>query len=528
MTLPSWRYLIGTCLLLTAVTPALAAEEKVEKKDEKASTSEDEAREPSVTKHIASIDGREIHYTATAGEMILKTDEGKEKAAIFYVAYIKDNAGPVDQRPITFCFNGGPGSSSVWLHLGMLGPKRVKLPEGPLPAAPPYELIDNPQSLLDVTDLVFIDPVSTGFSRPVEGEDEKQFHGFEQDLNSVAQFIHDFITEQNRWSSPKFLIGESYGGLRAAALSNRLQERYNIYLNGIVLVSAVIDFQTLAFSEANDLPNILFLPSYTAAAWYHKQLDAELLARPLAEVVAEAEKFAAGPYADALWLGDALPDDERKKIAAELARLTGLSQEYVENSELRISMWRFAKELLRDRKRTVGRFDSRYLGIDRDAAGESFDYDPSGSAVFGAFTATLNDYLRRELNYKNDRVYEILTSVQPWKYDKFTNRYVSASEMLRQAMTNNPFLKVYAACGYYDLATPYFAMDYSINHLGLAPEQRDNLKVGRYDGGHMMYTSLPELEKLRRELTEFYKSATDSSTDDAKAFDPAQVPKKAA
>lgn len=509
-------------LLATASHGADAKESEKQKSTE----AKVETTETSSTKHIATIEGREIHYTVTAGEMVLKTDDGKEKATIFSVAYTKENAGPLSKRPITFCFNGGPGSSSVWLHLGMLGPRKVKLPDGPVPIAPPYELTDNPYSLLDVTDLVFIDPVSTGFSRAVSGEDSKQFHGFEEDLNSVGQFIHDYVTEHHRWSSPKFLIGESYGGLRAAALANRLQDRYNMYLNGIVLVSAVIDFQTLAFSHANDLPNLLFLPTYTATAWFHKDLDEQLQAKSLEEVVAEAKEFAAGPYADALWLGDSLPEEKRREIASQLARLTGLSPEYVEAAGLRISMWRFSKELLRDRNRTVGRFDSRYLGIDRDHAGESFSYDPSGAALFGVFTATLNDYLRRELKYDNDRVYEILTSVQPWKYDSFTNRYVNASEMLREAMTSNPFLKVYVACGHFDLATPSFAMEYSLNHLALAPELRKNIKVGHYDGGHMMYTNEAALARLRQELVEFYKTSEAENAEPAAAFAPVRKDEK--
>lgn len=462
----------------------------------------------SVTKHTATIGGQKIAYTATAGRLTLLDDNEKDPTArMFFIAYTRDDGKP-GNRPVTFCFNGGPGSCSVWLHLGMLGPKRVVLPDEPVFARPPARLVNNDFSLLDVTDLVFIDPVSTGFSRPEKPEDKSDFHGFHEDINSVGQFIHDYTTRFGRWGSPKYILGESYGGLRAAGLSGHLQDRYRIELNGAVIVSGVINFQTLRFTYGNDLPNIVFLPAYAATAWYHKALDDDLQSKSVAEVCEIAEKFAFGRYATALLAGDGLGKKKRAAIAKELSRLTGLSEEFVNASDLRISMQRFGKELLRDRDLVVGRFDSRYTGVSRTRAGETPDFDPSGAAVFGAFTGAMNQYLHDDLEVKEDRVYEILTGkVHPWSYDAFENRYVDASETLRQAMASNPWLKIFIAAGYYDLATPPTAMEYTISHLALTPERRENVTTRMYEGGHMMYVNLSALEQLRKDLLDFYSSS---------------------
>jgi carboxypeptidase C (cathepsin A) len=491
------------------------ATDKSEQEDEK----QDAESEPTLTSHVVTIAGQEIQYTATAGKMLMKNDEGDSKAHVFFVAYTKDDE-QAEERPITYCFNGGPGSSSVWLHLGMLGPRRVKLNDDAQPVPPPHQLIDNQYSLLDVTDLVFIDPVSTGYSRPVKGEDKKQFHGYDEDLRSVSQFIHDYTTKYGRWGSPKFLLGESYGGLRAAGLSGRLQRRYRMYLNGIVLVSAVVDFQTLAARGSNDVAYVLFLPSYTATAWYHKALSPELQQLPVERVVALARRFASGLYQRALLAGDNFPPGRRQQAIDRMAELTGLSAEYIDGANLRVSMQRFGKELLRSRRRVVGRFDSRYLGIDRDNVGETPGHDPSGSALFGTFTSAMNQYLRDTLEVEEERVYEILTDrVRPWDYDEFTNRFVTASETLRRSMTENPYLKVFAACGYYDLATPGYAMQYTRDHLGLAPELRKNFTLKFYKAGHMMYVHEPSLIKLRKDLLKFYAatlSHRDQPSNDSK------------
>lgn len=475
------------------------AEESKQKED-------DDKPSLSITQHVANIAGKEIEFTATAGKLRMKNDAGDDKADIFFVAYTKDDAEAND-RPVTFCFNGGPGSSSVWLHLGMLGPKRVKLSDDAQPAKPPHQLIDNPYSLLDTTDLVFIDPVSTGFSRPAKGEKKNQFHGYDEDVRSVGQFIHDYTTQYSRWGSPKFLLGESYGGLRAAGLSGELQQRYHMYLNGIVIISGVVDFQTLRASGNNDIAYALFLPSYAATAWYHKALPEKLLKQPVEKVVAEAEKFAGKPYLQALLAGDSLPAKKREKVIARMAELTGLSTDYLDRANLRVNMQRFGKELLRSKKQVVGRFDGRYTGIDRDHVGDTMGHDPSGSAFFGPYTSAMNQYLRKTLNVKEERVYEILTGkVHPWDYSEFTNRFVNATETLRRAMTDNPYLKVHAACGYYDLATPSFAMEYTRDHLGLAPKLRDNFSMSYYEAGHMMYVHEPSLKLLRENLVKFYES----------------------
>jgi len=459
------------------------------------------------TTHTVRIGGQEIKYTATAGILVMKKEDGVPLASIFYTAYTKDDVADLSQRPITFAYNGGPGSSSVWLHIGALGPRRVVMNDDGTPLPPPYKLAGNEYSLLDVTDLVFIDPVSTGYSRPAPGQDPKQFHGIQEDTQSVGEFIRLYITRAKRWASPKFLAGESYGTTRSAALSGYLQEHDGIYLNGIILISTILNFQTAGFSPGNDLPYILFLPTYTATAWYHKRLPQDLQG-DLKKALEESERFAAGEYTLALMKGDALPAGERAAVVKKLARLTGLSPAYIERSNLRVHIQRFDKELLRDQRRTVGRFDSRIKGIDSDAAGDTPDYDPSYPIVQGPYTAMFNQYVRGELNFETDLPYEILTGrVRPWNFGPYQNRYVNVAETLRGAMTQNPALKVFVANGYYDLATPYFATRYTFSHMGLDPSLRDHVSMGYYEGGHMMYTVKAELEKLKRDLAGFIRTA---------------------
>ncbi len=467
------------------------------------------------THHTITLDGQEITYTATAGTLILHQEDTKEgvkpKASIFYVAYTRTGDKEARPgRPIVFSFNGGPGSSSVWMHLGLLGPRRVLLDDEGHAPPPPYKLVDNAYSLLDVADLVFIDPVSTGYSRPVPGEKADQFHHLERDIQWVGEFIRLYTTRFRRWASPKFIIGESYGTTRAAGLSGFLQDKYGMYLNGLMLISAVLNFQTIEFHPGNDLPYILYLPSYTATAWYHRRLPEELQRRELADLLDEVKAFALREYALALMQGDALPADEGQRIARQLARYTGLSEAYIHRTNLRIRLDRFVKELLRDERRTVGRLDSRYIGIDRDAAGESFEYDPCYADLQGAYTATLNDYVRRELNFKSDLPYEILADLyKTWDYG-YKNQYVNVAETLRQAMTRNPALKVFVASGYYDLATPYLATEYTFNHLELDPSLRPNITMQSYEAGHMMYVHKPSLARLKAELTAFIRAAIPS------------------
>ncbi len=482
-------------------TPAAAADKP---KDEKKAPPEEKV---SQTKHTIRLGGQEIKYTATAGTILLKTEEGTPKASIFYIAYTKDDVADASQRPVTFTFNGGPGSSSVWLHLGAFGPRRVQMGDAGALLPPPYRLVDNESSLLDVSDLVFIDPVSTGYSRAVPGEPPKQFFGVEEDVQSVGDFIRLYTTRYKRWSSPKFLAGESYGTTRAAGLSGYLQQRYGMYLNGIVLISSILNFETAAFDPGNDLPYILYLPTYTAIAWYHKKLPPELQG-DLAKTVAESEKFARGEYADALMTGDVLLETQRTAIAQKLARLTGLSQQYVLQSNLRVPIFRFTKELLRAERRTVGRIDGRFTGIDHDGAGDRPDYDPSLSAITGPYSGALNDYVRADLRFESDLPYEILTGrVRPWNYAPYENRYVNVAETLRGAMTQNPFLHVFVAKGYYDLATPFYAADYTFDHLGIDPTLRPHLNGAYYESGHMMYAHMPSLQKLKQDVAQFIRSS---------------------
>ena len=468
------------------------------------------------TQHRVSLGRKKLAYTVTAGTVVLKEEregkgdkegefEGERPAAeLFFIAYTLDGVKDPSSRPVTFSFNGGPGSSSVWLHLGVLGPKRVAMDEVGNPLPPPYRLVDNEHTLLTASDLVFIDPVSTGYSRPVKGEKAKAFHDFEKDIASVGDFIRLYATRYGRWTSPKFLVGESYGTTRAAGLSNYLQERHGMYLNGVMLVSSILDFQTARFDVGNDLPYLLFLPSYTATAHYHGKLPKALQARPLDEVLREAEGFALGEYASALLQGSSLSQRQAARIARALSRYTGLSRAFIERCNLRVEIMRFTKELCRDERRSVGRLDSRFKGIDRDSAGETFEYDPSYATIQGPFTATFNDYVRRELGFESDLTYEILKGLyQHWSFKGFENRYLNVAEKLRKALTQNPHLKVHVASGYYDLATPYFASKYTLSHLGLEPELQENLSSSTYEAGHMMYVHQPSLAKLNETLSAF-------------------------
>jgi len=493
--------------------------------EEKAkNTKEEEAREKPKdqlveTHHMIRINGQDIPYTVTVGTLILKeeTEKGgdkasefegeKPKASVFFVAYTRDDHPDKSRRPVTFSFNGGPGSSSVWLHMGVLGPRRVLMGDSGKLAPPPQRLGDNEFTLLESTDLVFIDPVSTGFSRPVAGETAKQFHGLKKDIESVGDFIRLYTTRYQRWASPKFLAGESYGTTRAAGLSGYLQDRHGLYLNGLMLISAILDFGTADFNPGHDLPYILFLPTYAATAWYHQRLDADLQ-KDLIATLDAVEEFALGDYTLALMKGSALSATERASIAVRLARFTGLTEEYIRRTDLRINIFRFTKELQREQGKTVGRLDSRFTGIDRDTAGEFFEFDPSMAAIMGPYTAVFNQYVRGELKYESDLPYEILTDkVSPWSYAQHENMYVNVAETLRKAICSNPDLHVFVANGYYDLATPYCATEYTFNHLGLDDSLQGNISMGYYEAGHMMYLHLPSLERLTGDLKDFIQRA---------------------
>ncbi|MEA2002990.1 MAG: peptidase S10 [Actinomycetota bacterium] len=469
------------------------------------------------TTHTVNIAGIDVDYTATAGRLLLTEEEGKKKASFFFVAYTRNEVDDTSKRPIVFAFNGGPGSSSVWLHLGALGPRRVLMDDDGMPYTPPGRLVDNAYSILDVADLVFIDPVGTGFSRAIPNEDAKDFHHFKKDIEAVGEFIRVYLTRHHRWGSPKFLAGESYGTTRSAGLAGHLYTRHGIALNGLMLISSILNFQTAGFDGAtgtfrrgNDLPYIVFLPTYAATAWYHGRLSKKDQKRPLREFLDEVEQFASNEYTLALFQGNALAPERFKKIARRVARYTGLSEQYVSRYDLRIEILRFCKELLRDQGRTVGRIDSRYTGIDRFKDGDSFEADPSMDATMGVYTSALNAYMRDELDYESDLPYEILSmeTWQNWDYEDFKNAYVDVSETLRNTITRTKFMKVFVANGYLDLATPYFATEFTFNHLGLDESLRDNVTMEYYDAGHMMYVHLPSLAKMANDLRSFVSDAS--------------------
>ena len=498
----------------------MAEEKKPEEKKPEKNGEKKEEKSPAVDKlvesqHSIRIKGKEIKYTVTAGTIVLKEEtpdrekeaEGeKPRAQVFFIAYTKEGVRDTSKRPLTFSFNGGPGSSSVWLHLGVLGPRRVLMQnDGELPP-PPFKLTDNEYSILDETDLVFIDPMNTGYSRPVEGMKPKEWHGFKRDIELVGDFIRLYTTRANRWLSPKFLIGESYGTTRASGLSGYLQERHGMYLNGLMLVSVVLDFTTLEFYLNNELPYILFLPGYTATAWYHDLLKPR---KTLQAWLKEAEEFALGDYALALHKGDALTKEERAEIVKKISSYTGISEQFINRSNLRINDQHYFKELLRERGLTVGRLDSRLIGRDRLGITERPEYDPLLTNIMGPYTAAFYDYVRRELKFESDLPYEILSGfVHPWSYKEFENQYLNVGETLRAAMTYNPYLKVFVANGYYDLGTPYFATEYTFNHLGLDEGLRQNITMEYYDAGHMMYIHMPSLRQMKKDLTEFIRGAS--------------------
>jgi carboxypeptidase C (cathepsin A) len=490
--------------------PKKPEEKKDEKKEDKTAPKDNLVE----TRHTVRIGGRTVKYTVTTGTIVMKEEvsekEGetdKPRAQIFFTAYTMDGVKDKSKRPITFSFNGGPGSSSVWLHMGVLGPRRVVLTdEGEMPP-PPFKLTDNQYSILDETDLVFIDPMSTGFSRPVEGEKSAEWHTFSKDIASVGDFIRLYATRYHRWLSPKFLAGESYGTTRAAGLSGYLQNRHGMLLNGLMLISVVLDFTTIDFNHNNDLPYILFLPAYAATAWYHGKLSFKA---PLQTVIKEADEFAKGEYASALLKGAALTPEERESVVEKLSRYTGISQDFIRRTDLRSLDRHYFKELLRERGKTVGRLDSRYTGIDRSGVTETYEYDPLFSHTSGPYTAALNDYIRTELKFETDLPYEILSDKvwMNWSYGYFQNQYVSVAETLRSSMTFNKYLKVFVASGYFDLGTPYSATEYTFDHLGLDPALRKNIRMAYYQAGHMMYVHLPSLKEMKKDLAKFIKDAS--------------------
>ncbi len=501
--------------------------EKEEKEHEKQT-----GDELKITSHSVEVRGKKIDYTATAGTLVQRDEAGNAKADMFFVAYVKkgpatkpapqpstaasdDAAKKIEAttRPVTFVFNGGPGAASVWLHLGTAGPRRINLNEKGLPPGPPYELVDNESSWLDATDLVFIDPVGTGYSRPAKGEKGEQFYGVREDIESMAAFIRLWTTRYQRWTSPKFLAGESYGTTRAAGLSRYLLNRQGISLNGIMLISSVLDFQTLRPGEGNDLPYALYVPSYAAAAWYHKKLGPELQQRELPKLLEEVKGWSMGEYGVALLKGGGIPDDEKRAIAEKLATYTGLPVDWIMRSDLRIDPMRFMKQLLNDQRKMLGRFDARITGFTSDPIEAEPEYDPSLAPYLGAYTANFNDYVRRELKFESDLPYEVLSGrVQPWNYGPAGNGYLNVADDLRDAMLQNPNMKVMFCSGWLDLATPFAATDYTIDHMGLVKELRGNITTEYFPAGHMMYHEAGSLKKLHEDITRFVQSSITSES----------------
>jgi len=472
---------------------------------ERPSPSPEEA--PVVTHHQIQVGGKTLSYTATAGMMPIKNREGETEGRIFFMAYTLDDAGARNRRPLTFSFNGGPGSASVWLHLGCIGPRRIPMnPDGTMPP-PPYQLVDNEYTWLNQTDLVFIDPVGTGYSRAARPELAARFFGLNGDIESVGEFIRMYLSRYERWTSPLFLAGESYGTTRASALSGYLIDR-GIAFNGIVLISTIMNFETTDFAAGNDIPYVMYLPSYAATAWYHKKLPRDLQSKSVQQVVNEAEQWAANDYMLALQKGDRLVGKDRDDVIAQLARFTGLDKQFIDNANLRVSLNFFRKELLRDEKRSIGRLDARFRGYDSSYVTAGPDFDASEAAIRPPYTSTFNNYVRSELNYKNDLEYYILGGgiTSPWNWGT-NNGYVDTSLALRNALAKNPYLKVFVAMGYYDMATPYFAVDYTLHHISLDPVLLRNFSTAHYEAGHMMYIDEKSLARLRSDVGKFIDEA---------------------
>lgn len=463
---------------------------------------------PVVTQHQVTVQGRPLRYTVTTGFMPLRNQAGEIDAQVFFMAYTLDRgAQAAAQRPLMFSFNGGPGSSSVWLHMGALGPRPTKMAaDGALPP-PPYVLEDNQLTWLSFTDLVFIDPVGTGYSRAASQEAGRRYWTLNGDIESVGEFIRLYLTRHERWLSPLFLVGESYGTTRAAGLAGHLANR-GIALNGIVLVSSILQFQTARFTAGNDLPYALFLPTYAAIAWYHKQLPDDLLQLPVAKLMDQVKAWAATDYTVALARGDRMSASERQAVIDRLARYTGLTREYLAQADLRPEIQRFCKELLRGDGLTVGRLDGRFSGRGGKGTDPTPEFDPSMTAIRPPYTATFAHYVRAELGFKSDATYHILGGgIGPWDHQS-NNAFAETADALRSAFAKNPYMRVLVASGYYDLATPFFATEYTLAHMGLDPEARAQVRVTEYEAGHMMYIHEPSLAKFTEDAAEFVRAAT--------------------
>ena len=456
---------------------------------------------PVTTHHQITLHGKTLSYTATAGRLPIKRDDGKTEAEMFFVAYTLDGQDAA-KRPLTFSFNGGPGSASVWLHMGALGPKRVVLQANGFMPAAPYRLEDNPDTLLDRSDIVMVDAMATGYSRAANAELTKKFLGVKGDVQAFGEFIRLYISRYDRWSSPLFLLGESYGTTRAAGIAGYLAD-HGIAFNGVTLLSMALDFQTLEWNKSNDLPYFLLVPTFNMIAGYHHKLAADLTG-DVAKTREEVVRWSSNEYALALGKGDAMTPEEHRKIVDQLARYIGLRPEVVEAHNLRIDVPTFTHELLLDQKLVVGRLDGRFSSP--DPGGDHF-YDPTGAAILPPYTSAFNNYLRTDLNYKSDMPYRVFAYDQPgfqkWEWGNAVEGFPSTAGGLRSAMIKNPYMKILVMEGYYDLATPFAAANWTMDHLDLGPQSRQNISYATYGSGHMVYVDRAEHDKMKKDLVEF-------------------------
>lgn len=508
MNRPTFFAVLTACALPVCLFAEEAKKEKPEeaKKEEKKDEKKPEDDKPVVTEGKVTIGGKEIAYEAKAGTLPILKPDGKPSAQVFYTAYTMKGVKDAAKRPVTFCFNGGPGSSSVWLHLGAFGPKRVDLPpDGLTPPKPPGGLVSNEFSLLDVTDLVFIDPVNTGFSRAEDPKAVNEFLGVQEDIQSVGEFMRLWVTREERWRSPKFIAGESYGGIRGGGLAQHLQQRHRMYLNGIIIVSGLLDYATLIAGPLNDTPYLVGLPAMTATAHYHKKLPPDLQA-DFKKAVAEAREFAFGEYASALLRGADLTKAEREAVAKKLARLTGLDAKLIGEQELRIDAGVFREMLLRKEGLVLGAYDARVTGRDGDESENYPQIEPFMRVVGSIAAASMNAYLREELKFEKDLPYEVLAPQPNWNHGK-GNSYTSVSGQLADAILQNPHLKVLAMVGWRDLVTPPDNMMLSVRQMRLPEELRGNIEFAEYESGHMMYTNRPDMAKMHADIEAFIASA---------------------
>src|ERR1017187_2818966 len=456
---------------------------------------------PVITHHQITLNGKTLNYTATTGRLPLKRADGKIEGEMFFVAYTLDGQDAA-KRPLTFAFNGGPGSASVWLHMGALGPKRVVLQSNGFMPAAPYHVEDNPDTLLDRSDIVMVDAMATGYSRGANVELTKKFLGVKGDVQAFGEFIRLYLSRYERWSSPLFLLGESYGTTRAAGVAGYLAD-HGIAFNGVTLLSMAVDFQTLEWNKSNDLPYFLLVPTFNMIAGYHHKLAADLT-QDVAKTREEVEHWSSNEYALALGKGDAMTPEEHRKIVDQLSRYTGLRPEVVEAHNLRIDVPTFTHELLLDQKLVVGRLDGRFSSPNAD--GDHF-YDPTGSAILPPYTSAFNNYLRTELNYKSDMPYRVFAYDQPgfqkWEWGNAVEGFPSTAGGLRSAMIKNPYMKILVMEGYYDLATPFAAANWTMDHLDLGAQYRQNISYATYNSGHMVYIDRGEHDKMKKDLVDF-------------------------